>query len=58
MDSEIKMILIELLGIIIMTAALSVICGMLVGSGAVDTKVHYMNGQRSCAVCEVRNDSN
>lgn len=55
MESKIQMEVQELLFILMIISALAILGGMLIGAGAVNTKHHYISGQQSCAVCEVKN---
>lgn len=58
MESEIRIPLIDLLITILLACAIALLVGTVIGAGAVDTKAHYIEGQRSVAGCEVKNDSN
>ena len=58
MESKIQIEVQELLFILMVISALAILLGTIIGAGAVNTKHHYISGQQSCAVCEVRNDSN
>lgn len=54
MDSKIKIELIELFFILLITVAIALVLGMFLGAGAVNRNNIYLEGQQSCAVCQVK----
>lgn len=54
MESEVRILLINLLIIMALEFTAALALGLFIGAGAVDTKDHYIQGQKSCAVCEVK----